>query len=303
MGTVFPRGGPIPNLTHETVTGHRVSESSLTTVLGNERRIEALGSASVNAGAPMVSARGIHKRFGRKVVLEDAYLEVRAGEVVALVGENGAGKTTLLRICAGLLPAEAGDVYMGGRIGYCPQEPGVFELLTADEHLVLFGRAIGLDRKTALAEGRAILEGFDFPVDERTVARALSEGTRQKLNVALALLGDPKVLLLDEPYQGFDRGTYVSGTTCTGGATRAGRWWSSPTCWRSWTGWTEWWNSPSNRSGQVPGAPQRSLADGGRLVSRHHGRRDAGPRSGEASPGAGSPSRPSPRLLRGDGGT
>ncbi len=159
---------------------------------------------------PMLSARRVHKRFGRKIVLEDALLDVAAGEAVALVGENGAGKTTLLQICAGMIPSDAGEIAVGGRIGYCPQEPGVFELLTAEEHLVLFGRGLGLSRERSLAEGRAILAEFDYPIEERAVTRDLSGGTRQKLNLTLSLLGDPQLLLMDEPYQGFDRGTYVN---------------------------------------------------------------------------------------------
>ena len=143
-------------------------------------------------------------------MLEDAGLRVRAGEAVALVGENGAGKTTLLRICAGLLAPDTGSVWASGRIGYCPQEPGLLDLLTAEEHLVLFGGGIGLPRGRALTDGRRILEGFAFPLADRGVAQDLSGGTRQKLNLALALLGDPQVLLLDEPYQGFDHGTYVN---------------------------------------------------------------------------------------------
>ena len=157
-----------------------------------------------------LAARGITKRFGRKTLLEDVDLDLRPGEAVALVGENGAGKTTLLRICAGLIPPDSGAVLAPGRIGYCPQDAGVLDLLTADEHMVLFGRAAGLSRQVALLEGRRNLEWFGFPARERTVAKALSGGTRQKLNLALALLGDPEVLLLDEPYQGFDRGTYVN---------------------------------------------------------------------------------------------
>jgi ABC-2 type transport system ATP-binding protein len=164
----------------------------------------------MSAGPLLLSATGIVKAFRRRPVLEDASLGVRAGEAVALVGENGAGKTTLLSICAGLVPMDAGQVRVAGRIGYCPQEPGVFELLTAGEHLVLFGRAMGLRRQEALSKGREILGGFGFPSDERLPARDLSGGTKQKLNLALALLGDPTVMLLDEPYQGFDRGTYVN---------------------------------------------------------------------------------------------
>jgi len=165
---------------------------------------------SPSRSTPLILAAEIRKRFGGKVVLDGVGLEVGPGEVLALVGENGAGKTTLLRICAGLLSADAGRVQVGARIGYCPQAPGLFELLTAEEQLVLFGRALGLSRTRSRAEGRAILEEFGFPLNDAAVARDLSGGTRQKLNLALALLGDPGVLLLDEPYQGFDRGAYVN---------------------------------------------------------------------------------------------
>jgi len=153
---------------------------------------------------------GVVKNYGRRRVLDDVSLSVEAGEVLALTGENGAGKSTLMRICAGLLRADAGTVHVGGRIGYCPQSPSLFELLTADEHLIMFGRGVGLSREDALSRGHALLAEFDFPVARSVVTAHMSGGTRQKLNLALALLPDPAVLLLDEPYQGFDRGTYVN---------------------------------------------------------------------------------------------
>jgi len=157
-----------------------------------------------------LSVSGVAKRFGPKRVLEGVSLTVDAGEAVALVGENGCGKTTLLRICAGLIPADAGTVWLTGRIGYCPQEPGLLDLLSADEHLAFFGAAFGMSRRQAVVTGRGILADLDFPIGDPTVAKALSGGTRQKLNLALALLGEPQVLLLDEPYQGFDSGSYVN---------------------------------------------------------------------------------------------
>ncbi len=157
----------------------------------------------------LLEATGVTKSFGRRSVLLGAYLEVHAGEVVAIVGENGAGKTTLLRICAGLVAPDSGMVRRAARVGYCPQQPGLVDLLTANQHLVLFGRALGLDRAAALRSGREMLESLGFPVGDTAVVRDLSGGTRQKLNLALALLGAPTVLLLDEPYQGFDRGSYV----------------------------------------------------------------------------------------------
>ncbi|HEX2185484.1 MAG TPA: ATP-binding cassette domain-containing protein, partial [Chloroflexota bacterium] len=157
----------------------------------------------------LLSATGIAKSFGRHPVLVEAGLEAYAGQAVAIVGENGAGKTTLLRICAGLVPPDRGAVRCQVRPGYCPQEPGLVELLTADEHLLLFGGALGLDRAEALRAGRRTLQSLGFPLEEKAVVRDLSGGTRQKLNLALALLGAPRLLLLDEPYQGFDRGSYV----------------------------------------------------------------------------------------------
>jgi ABC-type multidrug transport system ATPase subunit len=152
----------------------------------------------------------VAKRYGHTTILEAVNLTVEAGEIVALTGENGAGKTTLMRICAGLIAPDRGTVRVGGRIGYCPQSPGLFDLLTADEHLVMFGRGAGLSRAESIQRGRAILAEFDYPVADRIVTHELSGGTRQKLNLALALLTDPRILLLDEPYQGFDRGTYVN---------------------------------------------------------------------------------------------
>jgi len=157
----------------------------------------------------MLTATGVVKSYGRRQALVDVDLDASAGEAVAIVGENGAGKTTLLRICAGLLTPDAGEVRRYGRVGYCPQQPGLVDLLTADEHLVLFGGALGLERRAALATGRAVLESFGFAVGDPATTRELSGGARQKLNLALALLGDPRLLLLDEPYQGFDRGSYI----------------------------------------------------------------------------------------------
>ncbi|HEY7133473.1 MAG TPA: ABC transporter ATP-binding protein [Acidimicrobiia bacterium] len=157
-----------------------------------------------------LSVRDVTKRYGRRLVLDHVDLDVGAGEAVALIGENGAGKSTLLKICAGLLAPDEGNVTVDGVLGYCPQEPGLLDLLNADEHLVLFGRAHGLGRADATEQGRRLLAELGFPVGRTEQTRHLSGGSRQKLNLALALLGGRDVLLLDEPYQGFDHGTYVS---------------------------------------------------------------------------------------------
>jgi ABC-2 type transport system ATP-binding protein len=167
-------------------------------------------SVHPSARLPLLDAVAITHSYGRKLVLDRVSLTVRAGEAVAIIGENGAGKSTLMRICAGLIRPDGGELQVRGRVGYCPQVPGLFDLLNADEHLLLFGPALGLSKAQVVREGRTLLGELGFPVDDRSSTRYLSGGARQKLNLALALLGGARVLLLDEPYQGFDRGAYVS---------------------------------------------------------------------------------------------
>ena len=144
------------------------------------------------------------KRYGAHTVLADVDLELRDGEAVLLMGANGAGKSTLLRILAGLAAPDAGTVEVDGRLGYAPQDGGLIDQLRPAEHFVLFGRGRGLSRARAVQEGRRLAEQLGWDALAAPVAGELSGGTRQKLNVILAALGEPDVLLLDEPYQGLD---------------------------------------------------------------------------------------------------
>lgn len=128
------------------------------------------------------------------------------GEMVGVVGENGAGKSTLLKIVAGLLPATHGRVSLRGRLGYCPQEPQVHPGLTVLQNLEWFRAAYRLADPQA---GEVLVEQLGFGRDRHAVVETLSGGTRQKLNLTVALMHDPDVILLDEPYQGFDWETYL----------------------------------------------------------------------------------------------
>jgi ABC-type multidrug transport system ATPase subunit len=161
-------------------------------------------------------ATGIAKSYRRGVwplrrkvsVLRGVNIALGRGEVVGLVGENGSGKSTLMKILVGALAVDRGEVTRTGGLGYCPQEPVVYARLTCDEHFDLFGRAYGMSSEEIGASRQAIYDALGFARYARTRTEQLSGGTLAKLNLGLALLADPDVLLLDEPYAGFDFDTY-----------------------------------------------------------------------------------------------
>ncbi|MDX6412719.1 MAG: type transport system ATP-binding protein [Gaiellaceae bacterium] len=149
-------------------------------------------------------AHDVARRFGAQVALEPTEIEVRVGETLALIGPNGAGKSTLLALLAGALEPSSGSVErVGGvRVGWVPQQAALYDRLSARENLELFARLEGEPEPPGVAA--RLLERFDVPADRP--AHTLSVGNRQRLNVALALLGDPRVLLLDEPTASLDPG-------------------------------------------------------------------------------------------------
>ena len=148
-------------------------------------------------------ADSVTKRYGARAALRDVSFEIAAGERAAVIGPNGAGKTTLLQILAGALPASSGTVSLGrDAVGWVPQHPALYSKLSVAENLRLFARlervpdvSRTVDRmleQTALA---------DRAGDE---VGKLSGGNRQRVNIAIGLLGEPDVLLLDEPSASLD---------------------------------------------------------------------------------------------------
>jgi ABC-2 type transport system ATP-binding protein len=174
----------------------------------------------VNDSAVALNVCDVARAFGRRQVLDGVTFSACRGEMIGIVGENGAGKSTLLRILAGLLRPDRGRVELYGRIGYCPQDPQVHFGLTVEQNLEWFHAAYHLpDRHRA----EALMDVLALGRHRRVLVGELSGGSRQKLNLVLALMHDPDVLLLDEPYQGFDWETYLRFWDLADESRRAGR--------------------------------------------------------------------------------
>jgi ABC-2 type transport system ATP-binding protein len=157
---------------------------------------------------PLLAAEGVARKYGRTVALAPTTLEIHAGDSLALIGPNGAGKSTLLSILAGALQASDGRISVGAadhrpapKIGWLPQRPAHYGRLTARENLELFARLEGLVDPEGAAE--RLLQLVELSADDRP-ALALSSGNQQRLNLAVSLLAQPDVLLLDEPTASLD---------------------------------------------------------------------------------------------------
>ena len=154
----------------------------------------------------VLQVQDIYKSFGRRKVLRGVSFSVTSGTLVGIVGENGAGKTTLLRIVAGELLPNGGNVFRQSEVGYCPQTVVLNESLTVDQHLDFFRAAYNI---SDLSHANDLMEKLNFGHYRKELIANLSGGTKQKLNLTLALMHQPGLLLLDEPYQGFDWEAYL----------------------------------------------------------------------------------------------
>jgi ABC-2 type transport system ATP-binding protein len=174
-------------------------------------------AATLASGESVLRVADVTKAFHRGPpwhrrsveVLRRASLEVGIGELVGLVGENGSGKSTLMQVIVGMLARDAGTIKRPPRLGYCPQLPLLWDKLTVAEHFELFAQAYRLDDQTAQGSRDGLLDELQFARYLGYRVEELSGGTRQKLNLAVALLHDPQLLLLDEPHAGFDWETYL----------------------------------------------------------------------------------------------
>lgn len=157
----------------------------------------------------ILRVENIAKSYGRKEVLTDVSFEINKGVMCGIVGENGSGKSTLLKIIVGTLKANRGKVIHSGKLGYCPQETLLFPQLTVNEHFIYFSRAYEIKRKKLHERCNVLLKQFNFKKYGNEKVANLSGGTKQKLNLSIALIQQPDLLILDEPYNGFDWDTYM----------------------------------------------------------------------------------------------
>jgi ABC-2 type transport system ATP-binding protein len=165
-----------------------------------------------------IEVRGLTKRFGSITAVDNLCLDIRRGEVFGFLGPNGAGKTTAINMICGLLRPDAGRVVIhpstdGSKeaagdprrtIGLCPQAICVWESLTCLEQLEFMGRMYDVGRREARARGLALLETLGLAEKKNKLAKTLSGGMQRRLNIILALVHEPAILILDEPQAGLD---------------------------------------------------------------------------------------------------
>jgi ABC-2 type transport system ATP-binding protein len=152
---------------------------------------------------PVLRVEGVGKRYGARVALHEVSFTAKPGEMVAVIGPNGAGKTTLLSILAGIQTPSAGAVdCRSGEVGWVPQQPALYLKLSVAENLRLFARLEKVADPEAVVTRMLDQTGLSDRAQERV--ERLSGGNRQRVNVALGLLADPAVILLDEPSTALD---------------------------------------------------------------------------------------------------
>ncbi len=163
-----------------------------------------MGALSTStASDATLTVRGVSKRFGARTALAPVSFELAPGQLVGIIGPNGAGKTTLLSILAGVSQPSAGEVIQpAGKIGWVPQQPALYSKLSVAENLRLFARLEKVDDPEASVE--RMLRQTDLEDRAGDETAELSGGNQQRVNIAIGLLCEPAVLLLDEPSASLD---------------------------------------------------------------------------------------------------
>ena len=164
----------------------------------------------------MLSIRNLTKRYGDKVAVDNLSLSLESGKICAFIGKNGAGKTTTLKCCVGMLSFEQGEITINGmsvkndpltvkqNIAYIPDNPDIYEFMTGIGYLNFIADIFGLSKDVREERIRRISDTFDLTKDLAQNVSAYSHGMKQKLVIISALIHEPKLLLMDEPFVGLD---------------------------------------------------------------------------------------------------
>lgn len=155
-----------------------------------------------------MEVKHIHKSFGKQAVLQDVNFSLHPGEVLGLLGPNGAGKSTLMKIIIGLWTADTGEINAPSHIGYLPEQNPLYEEMYVREYLQFMARLLYRGEKRGTKrdpeEVEKLIERVGLTPEADKKIGSLSKGYRQRVGLAQALLGDPKLLILDEPTTGLD---------------------------------------------------------------------------------------------------
>ncbi len=159
-----------------------------------------------------LSAKELYKSFGEKKVLKGVGFEAEGGKALGLLGRNGAGKTTIIRILMGVFPADSGEVLFDGNpinrseinFGYLPEERGLYPKKVIIDQLIYFGMLKGMSKKEAEASADKLLERLGMTEYRSKRLDTLSKGNSQKIQLAAALISNPDIVILDEPFSGLD---------------------------------------------------------------------------------------------------
>ena len=164
----------------------------------------------------MLNIQHLCKRYGNKAAVEDLSLHIRPGEIYGFIGHNGAGKTTTLKACAGILPFDGGEILVDGlsvrsdplackrRIAYIPDNPDLYDFLSGIQYLNFVADIFGVGKEERGRRIREYADAFGLTADLAQPISAYSHGMKQKLAVISALLHQPRLILMDEPFVGLD---------------------------------------------------------------------------------------------------
>src|SRR6185503_1081391 len=177
------------------------------------RRAAPAGAPAPLEGDPMLQVRDVVKTYDGRAVVNRVSFDVDAGEIFALLGPNGAGKTTLIRMITDILKPDSGTISLDGHrvtdakraeIAYLPEERGLYRRVKVIEVLSYYGRLKGMNGPEAKKQSEKLLDRVGLSEWSQKQVMALSKGMQQKVQLCTALIGDPQLLILDEPFTGLD---------------------------------------------------------------------------------------------------